>query len=155
MTPANFFRMLQIPLAVTSSNWQTSQLDKLTWQVDLSPCPLAPLQITWQVITCQVDSNHASVGPWAFWSRKLCNCVNIFNLLYESWVIYKNLNICCCLFMKTELSCLFIKGGSELLEKKRDFRFETWGSTFGPFFWTGTKYHFGSCFVPASPLQFL
>ena len=27
---------------------------KLTWQVDLSPCLLAPLHITWQVITCQV-----------------------------------------------------------------------------------------------------
>ena len=31
----NFFRRWQIPLAVTSSTWQTSQLDKLTWQVDL------------------------------------------------------------------------------------------------------------------------
>jgi len=51
----NFFRRWQIPLAVTSSTWQGSQLDKLTWQVDLSPCPLAHLQITWKVITCQVD----------------------------------------------------------------------------------------------------
>jgi len=46
----NFFRRWQIPLAVTSSTWQ----DKLTWQVELSPCPLAPLQSTRQVITCQV-----------------------------------------------------------------------------------------------------
>ena len=37
----------------------------------------------------------------------------------------------------------------------RDLRFETWGSIFQPFFWIGTKYHFGSFFVPASPLQFL
>jgi len=48
----NFFCRWQIPLAVTSSTWQTSQLGKLTCQVDFSPCPLAPLQITWQVITC-------------------------------------------------------------------------------------------------------
>ena len=68
----NSFRRWQIPLAVTSSTWQTSQLDKLTWQVDLPPYPFAPLEITWRVITCPVDlssqleqsSDHASVGPW-------------------------------------------------------------------------------------------
>jgi len=38
---------------------------------------------------------------------------------------------------------------------QRDFRFEKRGSTSRPFFWTGTKYHSGSFFVPASPLQFL
>ena len=38
---------------------KTSQLDKLTLQVDLSPCPLTHLQFAWQVITCQVDlSSH-------------------------------------------------------------------------------------------------
>jgi len=35
LTPAYFFRRWQIPLAVTSSTCQTSQFDKLTWQVDL------------------------------------------------------------------------------------------------------------------------
>ena len=45
----------------------TSWLDK--W---LASCPLTPFQITWQVVSCQVDlssqlaqsSYHASVGPW-------------------------------------------------------------------------------------------
>jgi len=37
-------------------------------------------------------------------------------------------------------------------KKSTDFRFETWGSTFRPLFWTCTKYHFGSFFVPALPL---
>jgi len=73
LTLSNFFRSCQVPLAVTSSTWQTSQLEKLTWQVDLSPCPLVPLQITWQVITCQLDKSFflsffhhisTSVGPW-------------------------------------------------------------------------------------------
>jgi len=72
LTPANVFRTWQIPLAVTSSTWQTSQIDKLTWQVDLSPCSLAPLQITGQGKTWQVDlssqleqsTHHASVGSW-------------------------------------------------------------------------------------------
>jgi len=48
----------QIPLVVTSPTWLvnlTSWLDNLTWQVDLSPCPLAPLQITCLFIICQVD----------------------------------------------------------------------------------------------------
>ena len=75
LTLAIFYLRWQIPLAVTSSTWQTSQLDKLTWQVDLSPCPFATLQLTWQVITCQVDlssqleqsSYHASVGLWLSW----------------------------------------------------------------------------------------
>ena len=63
---ANFFRGWQIPLAVTSSTWQTkfSQHDKLTWQVDLSP---APIQITWQVITCQVDlSSQVELEQWSY-----------------------------------------------------------------------------------------
>jgi len=65
-----FFCTWQIPLAVTNSTWQTNQLDKFTWQVHSSLCPLTPLQITWQVQTCQVDlfsqlvqfSYHAGVG---------------------------------------------------------------------------------------------
>ena len=40
-------------------------------------------------------------------------------------------------------------------KNSRDFRFETWTSIFGPFFWLGTKYYFDSFFVPASPVQFL
>jgi len=32
--------------------------------------------------------------------------------------------------------------------------FGTWGSIFGPFFRSGTKYLFGSFFVPASPQHF-
>jgi len=69
---ANFFRRWQIPLAVTSSTRQTSQVDKLTWQVDLSPCPLTPLQITWQVITCQVDlSSHLEQSSYQHKCRTL------------------------------------------------------------------------------------
>jgi len=38
---------------------------------------------------------------------------------------------------------------NEILGSKREDRLSD------PFFWIGTKYHFGSFFVPASPLQFL
>jgi len=55
-----FFRRWQVPHAVTSSTWQTSQLVKLTGQVDLSPCSLASLQITWQDITCQKSTCESS-----------------------------------------------------------------------------------------------
>jgi len=50
-----------------------------------------------------------------------------------------------------------IKSGTEPRWKinSRDLRFEKWGLIFGPFFWSGTKYQFGSSFVPASLLQFL
>jgi len=38
---------------------------------------------------------------------------------------------------------------NEILGSKREDRLSE------PFFWNGTKYHFGSFSVPASPLQFL
>ena len=59
---------------MTSSTWQTSQLVKLTWQVDLSPCHIAPLQITSQGITCQVNLTNyhisTSVGPCIFIGKR-------------------------------------------------------------------------------------
>ena len=62
---------------------------------------------------------------------------------------------------RKDLSSIFairsLKGGPEPLEKEIN---EILGSRredplSDPFFWTGTKYQFGSFFVPASPLQFL
>jgi len=82
LTPANFFRRWQIQLAVISSTWQASQLHT-TWQVDWSPCPLATIQFTWQVITYHINfssqleqsSYHASIGP-CFISR-------------STWLLYR------------------------------------------------------------------
>ena len=55
----------------------TSGLDKLTWQVDLSPCPLAPLQITWQVITCQGTVDLSSQLEQSSYQHK-CRTLGIF-----------------------------------------------------------------------------
>jgi len=50
----------------------TSWLDKLTCQVSF--CPLAPLQITWQVITCQVDlSSQLEQSSYRYKCRILQN----------------------------------------------------------------------------------
>jgi len=60
----HFFRTRQLPLAVTSSTWQTSQLVKLTWQVDLT---------SWLVTlpSCPASNDHlTSFNLWG-WLVKL------------------------------------------------------------------------------------
>jgi len=65
----------------------TSWLDKLTWQVDLSPCPLAPLQFAGQVdLSSQLEqsSYHASVGPWILWRKSTHQKIAVI-VDWQSW----------------------------------------------------------------------
>jgi len=63
-------RVLHLRLS-TSGTWQDN-LTSCTCQVVLSPSPLAPLQITWQVTVCQVNlSSQLAWWPTSNNTRKL------------------------------------------------------------------------------------
>jgi len=124
---------------INSAPWTPGYL--LALLRELSQCPRALTEIT---VSQQV--------------RKM----NLTRLLYhfkkrvgKSILTFRTVNFIFKGFRSTLM--INLKGGPETPRKRnqRDFRFETWGSIFQPFFWTGIKYHFGSFFVAASTVQFL
>ena len=108
----------------------------------------------YSICTASLIATPSGPAPKNIYAESRWIQVVLFLLTFCDW--YYHLSTILCLLCQ-----IFLAADSEgwtwtpRKRNQRDFRFEKWGSTFGPFFWTGTKYHFGSCFVPASPLQFL
>jgi len=74
----------QIPLAVTSSTWQTSQLDKLTWQVENPKLVLiwGLFKLIWQVnLTSYNSSSDLKRGKRAGWQVDLSRFWSILGIL--------------------------------------------------------------------------